>query len=522
MHDRAVKRIVFETVTKFTGKTTEVLSVANIKQIAGRAGRYSTAHQDNQKHAGANNQRTETLETGQQTLQIEDKIQQSARKTDEGDQAVAPLPPAKSIGLVTTLEDMDYPIAAKALMSEPEPIESAGIFPPNDILERFCTYFPPNTPFSYIILRLHDISRMHPRYFLCGLASQLAISDAITDLKLTVQDKLQFIAAPANPRHHTEMAQVREMAKCVEKGEGSILDIPQLRLDLLGGKPLMIRDFLRQLEVLHRGVILYIWLSYRIQGVFNNRALAFHIKELVEDRISEVLAGISSNARRRREARRERRKALMNELQSIVGKDKEDQHPDNVREEPVQVFGTRGFDSGAQSSAHKKGVEQIVDEEDVEVEIDAGGHDRYGQDLSLRHDERSAEPDLDELDTRSEMEAQPSTKEIAVSLEQLGDLDEGLITFDMPKSEDNSGFDSSQPKKEGDCLADPEPGVDATLPRRDARVEARNNDLGHNDEHWEVKQSAEKLRVLGPESSILLDSRPNDRKSSDEGNERHI
>ena len=57
--------------------------------------------------------------------------------------------------------------------SEPEPIRTAGIFPPDTVLERFSSYFPPGTPFSYIMTRLHELSLMHKSFHLCGLRDQI-------------------------------------------------------------------------------------------------------------------------------------------------------------------------------------------------------------------------------------------------------------------------------------------------------------------------------------------------------------
>nr|POE72127.1 atp-dependent rna helicase suv3, mitochondrial [Quercus suber] len=174
----AIKRIIFEASSKFDGNTTRPLAVADIKQIAGRAGRYRTAAQA-----------TETPTSSQDLA------------TAKGDQPTASIENGgrENKGIVTTLEDFDLPIVATAMSTEPEPIRTAGLFPPAAILERFAAYFPPGTPFSYIVTRLHELSQIHTRFHLCGLKDQVWVADMIESVPgLSITDRAIITAAPSS------------------------------------------------------------------------------------------------------------------------------------------------------------------------------------------------------------------------------------------------------------------------------------------------------------------------------------
>ncbi|KAK3077405.1 hypothetical protein LTS18_010344, partial [Coniosporium uncinatum] len=171
----SIKRIIFETTQKFNGNTWTTLKVSEIKQIAGRAGRYRTAEQDVREQ----------------------------EKTDKDGPAATPSPATGSsnMGFVTTLEEFDYPIVEKAMEIEPDPIRTAGLFPPAAIVERFTSYFPPGTPFSYILLRLNEITQIHSRFHMCELKDQLMIADVIQPIKdLTTTDRIILCASPASVR----------------------------------------------------------------------------------------------------------------------------------------------------------------------------------------------------------------------------------------------------------------------------------------------------------------------------------
>lgn len=309
----SIKRIIFESSSKFDGVQRRTLTVADIKQIAGRAGRYRTAEQATQAPAAL-----------------------QALSVAKGDTPIATAPPAKidygqratpqsgleNTGFVTTLEKFDFPVVVSAMTAEPEPIRTAGLFPPGPVLERFASYFPRGTPFSFILTRLHELSMMHHRFHLCGLRDQVWIADLIEPVRdLTTADRNIFCAAPAAKG---DMDLWRHLmpayARCVaEQRSASIVDFEELPLETLEAEVEASREYLRELERLHKGVVTYLWLSYRFAGIFNARPLAFHVKELVEGKIETVLGQFSFSEASRRKIAASRERKMIEALRVEVG-----------------------------------------------------------------------------------------------------------------------------------------------------------------------------------------------------------
>lgn len=292
------------------------LKTADIKQIAGRAGRYRTAAQA-----------TEPAQVPP-VVDVDDGASPAREPAVDTANPPAPVPPTDNtnIGYVTTLEEFDFPTVAKAMLSEAEPIRTAGIIPPASIIERFSSYFPPGTPFSYILLRLSEISQTSGRFHMCGLRDQLAIADTIQPVTgLTTVDRIIFCAAPASKRDKGMHKLLRALAECVaEQRAGSLLDIDEFNLEVLDQKPDPSRRYLSELETLHKGLVLYLWLSYRFSGVFTTRALCFHVKELVENKIEECLRNFAFTPEMRQKIRAKREREILEALQENFGLPEED------------------------------------------------------------------------------------------------------------------------------------------------------------------------------------------------------
>ena len=275
---------------RFDGTSILPLPPSDIKQIAGRAGRYRTSSND-------------------QKSSLENASIDTERRPSSA--------PPVNLGLVTTLDKVDLKVVQSAMESTPPPIKTAGLLAPDHLIIRFAEYFPPETPFSYILLRLHEISRMHTRFHICNLREQVLTADIIQEVKeLSIAERLAFCAAPANARDLSTTRALLAFAKCVAKQSGGgLLDISELNLDVLDENRDLGPVYLRELEGLHRSLVLYLWLSYRFSGIFTSQALAFHTKSLVEEKIDEALAKFSYDDQARQKRRRLQENHMLQQLQ---------------------------------------------------------------------------------------------------------------------------------------------------------------------------------------------------------------
>lgn len=199
------------------------------------------------------------------------------------------------MGLVTTFEDADLPAVQHGMTAEPKQITSAGLRLPTFLVEKFASNYPPRTPFSYIIRRMEDLAKMHSRYHLCVHDDQLQIADLIEDIKgLSISDRFLICVSPGNAETNDLGPITRALAQCIAEQKGDLLDIPEFNLELLDETPKQTKEYLTKLEVLHRAMVLYLWLGYRFPGMFTSKRLAFHIKHLVEERIDHILASLPS------------------------------------------------------------------------------------------------------------------------------------------------------------------------------------------------------------------------------------
>ena len=246
-----IRRVVLESVTKFDGNQNRLLTYPEIKQIGGRAGRYRTA-------------------------------QSSADAEME------------KVGYVTTMDNADLKNVHRAFQKKVDDIEVACIQPPAGIVERFASYFPKDTPLSFILMRIKAAATVGSRYRLNIGRDALEIADIIQDLPLTIYDRLTFCFLPVALRAEGAVDVLRALARVVATNSaGDLLSIKEIPLEFLdvelkdhtGGS----QDYLYKLESLHVAINQYVWLSYRYAGMFRSQALAFHVRSLVEEKLIETL-----------------------------------------------------------------------------------------------------------------------------------------------------------------------------------------------------------------------------------------
>ncbi|KAF7550622.1 hypothetical protein G7Z17_g5595 [Cylindrodendrum hubeiense] len=252
-----IRRVILESVTKFDGSSNRLLTFPELKQIGGRAGRYRTARNA-----------TESTPEGE----IEEQ----------------------KIGYVTAMDRADLRNIKRAFESPVDDLTIAYIQPPASAIERFSTYFPHDTPLSFILMRIRELSTVGNRFQLSIPTDILEVADAIQDIPLSIYDRLMLCHVPVAIRADKSLEVLRALARIISNNEnGDLLKIKEIPLEFLDvqqkdfdGSP---QDYLQKLESLHVSINQYVWLAYRYAGMFRNQALAFHIRSLVEQRLVETL-----------------------------------------------------------------------------------------------------------------------------------------------------------------------------------------------------------------------------------------
>lgn len=307
-----IKRVVFEAVNKHDGVKLRTLSLPELKQIGGRAGRYRSAAQANRAAVSSTD------------LALSPSGDKPSKKEEQ-------------VGFVTSLEEEDLDVIHGSFDQEAEPLQTAGLFPPSSVIEKFASYFPAGTPFSFMLLRLRDIARLPGRFHLCNLESNLAVAQIIQQFPLTIHDRCVFINAPCSLRDVGMPQIIRALAKRIAYNQSAeLLDLPEFNLEILDfslhNYPQGREQYLKNLEALHKALVLYLWLSYRYTGIFHSQALAFHVKEMVEARINEYLENLdySPEARKQRVAMNRR---AVRKLKHKTGQVLEDEQTGNQQPE---------------------------------------------------------------------------------------------------------------------------------------------------------------------------------------------
>jgi ATP-dependent RNA helicase SUPV3L1/SUV3 len=270
----SIKRVIFSTTWRRNNDGFGQLETSEIKQIGGRAGRYKSAHSAI-KQANVDNSNTDVAVT-------------------------APAVTSKAAtGFVTAFSKEDLDIISRAMKRDVEPLKTAGIMPPADVVMRFAAFFPPETAFSYVLLRLKELVKLNPNFHYCFNKDVAEILDLIQPYDMTLPDRVSFSAAPASLKNNPRTAAtIVDYAKALSRRDGrDLLDFHSLDLDLLDqdihDHLEGVRGFLRDAETLHQALTVYLWLSYRFAGVYRQQALCFHIKSLVEEKIDQCLEEIN-------------------------------------------------------------------------------------------------------------------------------------------------------------------------------------------------------------------------------------
>ncbi|GAA0152596.1 DNA metabolism protein [Lithospermum erythrorhizon] len=135
-----ISRIVFSTLQKFDGFEMRNLTVSEIKQIAGRAGRYGSKF---------------------------------------------------PVGKVTCLDADDLPLLHSSLKSPSPIIEQAGLFPSFDLLYMYSCQHPKRGLY-HILEHFADNSKLSAKYFIANCDKMLKVAAVLDELPMKLHDKYLF------------------------------------------------------------------------------------------------------------------------------------------------------------------------------------------------------------------------------------------------------------------------------------------------------------------------------------------
>ena len=289
-----IRRIIFSSTAKFDGEKITRLSLSQVKQIGGRAGRFG-------------------LSSSQ----------------------------ANEAGKVTTLYAGDLNFVRKSLDANVKILKQAGLRPTLPIIQRFAEHFP-ECKFYDLLDRFEQVAVLGQQYFLSDMSDAKIAAKAIDRFHLSLQDRFTLSCAPIRAEVSTELNALKEMAAAVsqsspdsERNPGlSILDMRAVRrswfmtsqaLDLLEtvseeatqlkhAEPTSLKTYLKEVwplpqtpaqlvsyEGLHRVLTLYLWLNQRYPKVFYSDVLAASMKRYLEVLIDQGLRTISHVNRYRRQ-----------------------------------------------------------------------------------------------------------------------------------------------------------------------------------------------------------------------------
>lgn len=294
--------MIFESLHKFNGKTDVPLALTQIKQIAGRAGRYGLHKTTNPP---PNASPTNAVEVDDATLA---EVDVNPSIPDE-----LPSPG----GVVTTFHKSDLPVL-RSLLPLPLPsITRAVLDVPYDTMTALHALLPASTPFAELLDHLYSLVKLPPHTTLVQPISRSRAAEVMEPVQhlLTLNEIDTFSYSPVNQRDERSMGifinvvtsyaeegtvpllgifgdtQLVETLELVEETLASLPPLPPI--EGIGRRlltPPIIISSIPQLEVLHKALVLYIWLSFRFEVSFPDRPLAVDLKNRTEAVLDDCLA----------------------------------------------------------------------------------------------------------------------------------------------------------------------------------------------------------------------------------------
>ncbi|KAG4185266.1 hypothetical protein ERO13_A09G217900v2 [Gossypium hirsutum] len=229
-----ISRIIFSTMKKFDGLERRDLTLPEVKQIAGRAGRYGSKY---------------------------------------------------PMGEVTCLDAEDLPLLHSSLKSASPTLQQAGIFPSFDFIYMY-SRLQQKRGLYQILEDFLENAKLSENYFFANCEEMLKVAAVIDELPLSLQDKYLFCISPVDMDDEISSQGLTQFAENYAKkglvrlkeifSPGS-LQVPKTH------------SALKELESIHKVLELYVWLSFRLDESFLDHELASSQKAICSMLIEEFL-----------------------------------------------------------------------------------------------------------------------------------------------------------------------------------------------------------------------------------------
>ncbi|XP_042449780.1 ATP-dependent RNA helicase SUV3, mitochondrial-like [Zingiber officinale] len=229
-----ISRIIFSTLEKFDGVCTRDLTVSEVKQIAGRAGRYGSKF---------------------------------------------------STGEVTCVDAKDLPLLHSSLESSSPLIERAGLFPTFDLLSLYSRLHT-NAGLHDILEQFLEKAKISSDYFISDCEEMLKVAAVVDKLPLGLHEKYLFCISPADMNDEIAAQGLTQFA--VNYAKKGVVRLKEIFTPGTLQVPKS-QTALKELESVHKVLELYVWLSFRIEDSFPDRELASSQKAICSLLIEEFL-----------------------------------------------------------------------------------------------------------------------------------------------------------------------------------------------------------------------------------------
>lgn len=260
----AIRRIIFTTMTKYDGVQERQLTPIEIKQIAGRAGRFSSAFSE---------------------------------------------------GIVTAMSQQDIPLLHEALATPVDPIHAAAVFPRFEQLAAFASAFPQCNLADILDLFAAHATLDSENYFYAHFDDVKTNAVMLRHLPLSLREAYTFAISPCDPTDGPVAEALVAFATAF-----SLRSTP-VTPELIQHPPLALAqssEDLRELEATHRAFDLFVWLSYRFEDDFEGRERAEEMRYLCAMYVDESIQEMSCAPRSKRGSRKAATAARLRLSQEVL------------------------------------------------------------------------------------------------------------------------------------------------------------------------------------------------------------